>query len=104
MDFNVLGIAFERYREDDKSLAALKRYEDKMDLPFDLLLGGYFEKSEAINKLPMLNKIISYPTLVFIDKEKNVRQIHTGFSGPATSKYEAFTKDFDRVLKELVNE
>ncbi|WP_235298937.1 peroxiredoxin family protein [Portibacter marinus] len=104
LDFNVVGIAFERYRDTDKSMAAVKRYKDKMKLPFDLLYAGYYDKGEAVNQLPMLNKIISYPTLIYIDKEKNVRQIHTGFSGPATSKYESFTNEFDELVRTLVNE
>ncbi len=104
LEFNVVGIGFEKYKDKTKSLNALKRYKDKMDIPFDLLLGGFFEKDQAINQLPMLNKIISYPTLILLDKEKNIRQIHTGFSGPATSKYESFKKDFDQLIKSLVHE
>lgn len=104
LDINLVGIAFGKYRDEEKSIAALKTYKSEMGIDFDLLYGGYFNKEEAINQLPMLNKIISYPTLIFIDKERNVRRIHTGFSGPATSKYEQFTKEFDDLIKKLAKE
>ncbi len=104
LDIPVVAIAFERYREKEKSMAVLNRYIDKMDLPFEFLYGGYFEKSEAINQLPMLNKIISYPTMIILDKDKNIRKIHTGFSGPATSKFESFKADFDQTIKAISSE
>jgi len=104
LDINIVGIAFEKYRENNKSMEKLKRYKEKMGLPFDLVLGGYFEKDEAVNKLPMLNKIISYPTMIFIDKDKNVRKVHTGFNGPATSKFEDFKTEFDNMVKKLASE
>ena len=30
-----------------------------------------------------------------------VRRVHTGFDGPATSRYEAFRKDFDELIESL---
>ena len=35
----------------------------------------------------MLNNVMSFPTLLIIDKKGKVRKIHTGFSGPSTGKY-----------------
>jgi hypothetical protein len=52
----------------------------------------------------MLNQIVSYPTMIFIDKFGEVRRIHTGFSGPATSTYEDFKADFNLFINELLNE
>jgi hypothetical protein len=104
VDFEIIGVAFERYREKEKGLQAMKRFQEKMKVPFELVYGGYYEKTEALNQFPMLNQIISYPTLIILDKDKNVRKIHTGFSGPATSEYEEFKSKFDNVIKEIVNE
>ena len=50
----------------------------------------------------MLSKIISYPTTIFLDRNKRVIKIHTGFNGPATGeKYIEFKKEFDRTIKEM---
>lgn len=104
VDFEIIGVAFERYKEKEKGLQAMKRFQEKMNVPFELVYGGYYDKEEALNQFPMLNKIISYPTLIILDKDKNVRKIHTGFSGPATSEYEEFKSKFDNVIKDIVNE
>ena len=53
----------------------------------------------------MLNKLISYPTTIFIDKKGSVRKVHTGFNGPATGeKYIKFKKEFKSFIDLLVNE
>ncbi len=103
-DLEVVAIGFERYREKDKSMKALKNYKEKFGMNYDLLLGGYFDKKEAAASLPMLNHILSYPTMIFIDRNNKVRRIHTGFSGPATSTYESFVGDFKSFVNDLLNE
>jgi len=53
----------------------------------------------------MLNKVVSYPTTIFIDKKGKVRKIHTGFNGPATGdKYIAFKEDFESFVEMLLGE
>ena len=104
-DLAVIGLAFERYgADDDRSKAALDRYADQMNIEWPLVLAGGYDKQEASAALPMLNRVISYPTLLFVDQSNIVRRIHTGFNGPATSAYEAFTKSFRETVDELVNE
>jgi hypothetical protein len=53
----------------------------------------------------MLNKIISFPTTIIIDKKGIVRQIHTGFSGPGTGEYyNKFVEEFTRFMEKLEKE
>jgi hypothetical protein len=53
----------------------------------------------------MLNEVISFPTTIIIDKFGKVRQIHTGFSGPATGEYyDQYVKDFNQFMDELLQE
>ncbi|MEL6945674.1 MAG: TlpA disulfide reductase family protein, partial [Bacteroidota bacterium] len=103
-DLAVIGLAFEKHRDEEKAIAAMNRYKKQLNVPYDLLLAGYSDKSEAAEVLPMLNKIISYPTLIFIDRNNQVRRMHTGFAGPATSKYEEFVTDFEDFMKKLLQE
>jgi hypothetical protein len=66
---------------------------------------GTVNKGEALKKFPMLNRVASYPTTIFIDKTGKVRKIHTGFNGPATGeKYEEFKKEFEAFLDSLLKE
>jgi hypothetical protein len=41
---------------------------------------------------------------VVIDRTGKVRKIHTGFSGPGTSGYTEFTRDFKRFIADLLAE
>ena len=78
-----------------------------MNIEYDLLLGGYgsTDKKIILEKLNSLDKLISYPTLVVMDKNKIVRKIHTGFNGPATAnEYEKFKYNFEEFLKLLIAE
>jgi thiol-disulfide isomerase/thioredoxin len=100
----VMGLAFERYREKDKAMGSIARYRKKLDIPYPIGWGGYYDKKEASERLPQLNEIISYPTLIFLDGNNRVRRIHTGFNGPATSEYEDFTVQFHEFVQALLAE
>jgi len=104
-DLAVIGLAFEKHREPEKAKLAIERFINRFDVQYDVLFAnGSSSKEEAATALPMLNAIISYPTMIFIDKNNKVRKIHTGFEGPATSQYETFTKEFDTFVKLMINE
>ncbi len=100
----VIGLAFERYKEKGKAKERLKVFKEALNVPYDLLLAGYYNKEENSKQFPVLNEISAYPTLLFIDRNNKVRKVHTGFSGPATSKYKTFVRDFDQTIKALVQE
>lgn len=103
-DLVVTALAFERYSEKEKALKAMRTYREKMEIPFELLYAGPSNKTKASEMLPMLNRVISYPTLIFIDKQNRVRKIHTGFNGPATDEFEPFKIDFAETLAALLAE
>ena len=49
----------------------------------------------------MLNRIVAYPTMIFLNKNNQVVAIHTGFSGPATSDYKAFKTEFAELVAQM---
>lgn len=102
-DIVIFGIGYERYRDQQKGIAALKRYKDKMNIPYPILYGGYADKKATSEAFPMLNKIISYPTMIYIDKKNQIHKIHTGFNGPATDQYDDFKIDFNETINKLRN-
>jgi peroxiredoxin len=101
-DLEVIALAFEKHREIDKATASVKRYKNKLKLPYEMLIAGYSDKKEAAQSLPMLNHILSFPTMIFIDKNDKVTKIHTGFNGPATSEFENFKKEFKLSVQEIL--
>ena len=103
-DISIVSIAFEYAKNKNQAINNLKKIKKNLNLNYDLLLGGYggTNKKIILEKLNSLEKLISYPTLIVIDKNKIVRKIHTGFNGPATGvEYEKFKYNFEEFLKLL---
>ncbi len=97
----VIGLAFEKHKEEKKAFAAIETFKKRFSVPYEVLWAGSSSKKEAAEKLPMLNHILSYPTMIFLDKDNRVLKIHTGFSGPATSKYKEFKEEFHSFIQNL---
>lgn len=101
----ILAIAYERKNDLEYAAQRVKKVKEKLGANYQFLFGGSSDKSMASESLPMLNEIISFPTLIFIDKKGRVRNIHTGFSGPGTGKYyDEFIEEFNQVTKKLIEE
>ncbi len=104
LDLEIIALAFEKYRDEQKALDIIKNYQSRLKIPYEILYAGYYNKSEATSKLGFIDKIISYPTLLFVDKTNTVRRVHTGFAGPATSEWEKFQSEFDLSIQEILEE
>ncbi|MGR3811055.1 peroxiredoxin family protein [Jiulongibacter sp. NS-SX5] len=101
----VLGLAFERSIDPDYAFPKIELMKERFGMKYPIVLAGLSNKTESAKALPMLNKIISFPTTIYIDKSGKVRKIHTGFSGPGTGEYyERFVEDFDLFMTKLMNE
>jgi len=97
----ILGLAFEKFRDTTEALSSITRYRELLEVPYPIWLMGSSDKEEATQALPFLDEIISYPTLIFINKEGAIERIHTGFNGPATSAFTDFKKSFEHTIKDL---
>ena len=100
-DLKVIGTAFEKFKDTAQAIQHLDLYKHKMKMPYPLVLGGKLSKDAAIKAFPQLNHIMSYPTMLFLDRKHNIRFVHTGFAGPATSAYPEFKRDFEQKVKEI---
>lgn len=103
-DLQVIGLAFEKHADTLKANQAIRTYKTRMSVPYEIVYAGTSRKEDASKALPMLNGVAAYPTLIFLDKNDRIKKIHTGFDGPATSKYESFKKEFDTFVSELISE
>ena len=99
-----VALAFEYAKTKEGALKSILKLKNELKINYPILLAQYgsSDKEKALEKFPMLNNIISYPTTIFLDRNKEVIKIHTGFNGPATGeKYIEFKKEFDRTIKEM---
>lgn len=101
----IVGLAFEHSNDLAVSAPKLKRMVSRLGIDYPVLLAGTNTNVATAKALPMLNKVMSYPTTIFIDKKGKVREIHTGFSGPGTGKYyDEFVADFNQLMDKLLSE
>jgi thiol-disulfide isomerase/thioredoxin len=101
----ILGLAYER--KDDFAYASgrVKKMKEKLSVPYDFVIAGVNDKEKASETLPMLNKVLAFPTTIFVGKDGNVKHIRTGFEGPGTGiYYEEFKQRFNEVVNELLSE
>lgn len=101
----IIGLAYEIKPDFDYARDRVMTMKEKLNVPYDFVIAGTSSTKSASESLPMLNKVMSFPTSIIIDKKGKVRRIHTGFSGPATGVYyEEFVDDFNQFMQELINE
>ena len=50
---------------------------------------------------PVLDRINAFPTMIVLDKNDQIKLVHTGFDGPATSRYESFSSQFRTLITSL---
>ena len=101
----ILAVTFETQKTTDEKIEKVKKYKDALNLNYTFLIGGDACKPCAASLFPQLSEIISFPTLIFIDKTGAIRKIHTGFSGPGTVDYYLnFVAETDAFIEALVKE
>lgn len=101
----IIGLAYEAKDDFNYAKSRVEKMKSRLNVDYDFLIAGNFDKEAAAKTLPMLNHVMSFPTSIFIDNKGKVRKIHTGFSGPATGEYyvkykEEFNSFMDILLKE----
>jgi len=101
----ILGLAYER--KDDFTYASdrVKKMKDKWNVAYDFVIAGVNDKAKAAETLPALNKVLAFPTTIFIGKDGKVKHIHTGFSGPGTGiYYQQFQERFNQIVNACLAE
>jgi len=100
-----VGLMYEYSTDFELAADACRKYGRRYDIQYPMLIAGTADKEAAGRTLPMINAVLVYPTMIFIDRQGLVRQIHTGFPGPATGEHhEEFKQEFYELMEELLAE
>lgn len=100
----IIGLGFERKNDFESARKSLLALKNRLGIDYEILFAGRVGP-DAAKLLPQLNGIASYPTTIFVDKNGNVRKIHSGFSGPATGKFfDEFKAEFNELIDSLLSE
>lgn len=104
-ELEIIAVGYETQSLLDDKIEKVKKYKEFLGLDYTFLIGGDACKSCASREFAMLNKIISFPTLIFIDKQGKIRKIHTGFNGPGTGAYyDDFVSSTNDFVRQLIEE
>lgn len=96
---NIVGLCFEMSDSYESAMTAVNKMRKDLQVNYPMLIAGTSSKKMASEKLPMLNKIMSYPTTIICDKNGKVLLIHTGFNGSGTGDlFEKFDQKFRKTL------
>ena len=101
---DMLCLAFERVADYEAAKAEAIKLVNTAGIEYDVLIPGY-NTSGVQTALPELDNFKSFPTTIIVDKKGDVRQIHSGFSGPGTGvHYRNFVKEFTEFMDKLLAE
>lgn len=101
----IIALAFETKPDFDYASSRVKRTMEKMNAGYTFLIAGESNKEKASAALPALNQVIAFPTLIYLDKTRKVRKIHTGFNGPGTGAYfDRWVEEHEAFVAELLKE
>ena len=102
---SILGLAFEVSGEFQRDARMVERFAARHSLRYPILVAGVSDKSAASAALPILDRVRSYPTTLFLDSSGAVRAVHSGFAGPATgAEHERLRDNFERLIEQLLGE
>ena len=102
LPINVIGLAFEKYDDPKRNMAVIRKYKEVLKIPYDIAFAGKPKKENILSIFPQLENFVAYPTMIFLDKDRRIIKIHTGFNGPATPEYIHFQNEFDKSIKEML--
>ena len=101
----IVALMFERHGEFERAAQAVRGYRKDLGIEFTTLIAGVSDTDEASKALPTLTGVYGYPTTIVVDRAGTVRDIHVGFSGPATGKlYEDYAVEFRALIDQLLAE
>ncbi len=101
----IVGLAFEVTGDSDRDREFVRRFGERYGISYPLLLAGTNDKKEAGAALPDLTRVASFPTTIFLGRDRKVRKIHSGFDGPGTgAHFTDLKKEFEGLIESLLAE
>lgn len=101
----IIAVGFETPKTLDKKKQSVRKLINHFDAKYDFAIGGKASKDTALARFPILNKVVSFPTTIFVDRQGNIAKVHTGFYGPGTGiYYQNYTREVETLISNLLKE
>ncbi|MCW5768593.1 MAG: TlpA family protein disulfide reductase [Phycisphaeraceae bacterium] len=93
---DLVALAFESDGEFATDSVRIAQFRARHGVRYPILFAGESDKAKARARLPFLDRVHSYPSILFLNAAGDVSAIHTGYCGPATGAEHA--RMVDRIL------
>lgn len=102
---SVVGLAFEMTGDFQRDAEQVRKYKAYKGIEYPVLLAGLSDKAKASDAFPLIDRIRSFPTTIFLHGDGRVRAVHSGYSGPATGPaYDQLRERWNAIIEELLAE
>jgi len=102
---SIVGLAFEMTGDFARDAEQVRVYREHHGIEYPILIAGTSDKADASKAFPLIERVKSYPTTIFMDAEGNVHTVYSGFSGPATgAAYTRLQTLFEGTIEELLGD
>lgn len=100
----IVGLAFEFTEDPVRDKKQISIFKKRHNINYPLLLAGGNDKTQATKILGFLDEVKSYPTTIFLNRDHQVVNVHTGFTGPGTGEhYTTLVAELEKEIIELLN-
>jgi hypothetical protein len=101
----IIALAYERSTDFQRSQSSVRTFQQRFQVNYPMLITGVAvgDPKRAEKTLPQLERIVNFPTTIFVGKTGHIEKIHTGFSGPGTGEhYEDQKQEFYTIVNDLL--
>jgi thiol-disulfide isomerase/thioredoxin len=100
---DVVGVAFELTGDFARDAAQLTRFSEHTGATYPLLVAGTADKARAAAALGLTERIVAFPTTLFVDASGALVAVWSGFDGPATgAAHTRLREETERLVLELL--
>ena len=100
--FQIIALSVERTQNREKAIELLKKYKQKLNIPFPIVLLSENGNTPPFNLFPELTQIPAFPTTIYFDKQHRPYKATMGFNGPSTHElYQQTQQHIQTILQEL---
>jgi len=100
---SIVGLCFELSGDAERDRTQIARFAKVRDVPYPLAFAGEADKPGAAAALGLTDRVLSFPTTIFVDGAGRAVSVHSGFNGPATGDaHLRLREEFEQRIEELL--
>jgi peroxiredoxin len=101
----VIGMQFEYGTDVPRAMRQITNFAARYKISYPMVLAGQPVPEDTVKVLGNVGPVKVYPTTIFIGRDGRVKEVHVGWSGPATGALNVAAKrEFDATVTKLLRQ